>query len=285
MRRAQIAPLFERCSTVDVWRHGAGDRGIVCSRRTAARTDGRRRDGQRRPTSLRMLADVAASAALHFDIIHSHLDLLSLPLAGLAGTPLVVTLHGRLDIASAPQEPHRPPAGTQRSASTIVATGTSSDHTCEELGDHLRAQMVDPIPNDGEGAAAARALFGGPLAPNARCGRRHRKRHVHRTTSGESANNADDPGPPRPATAGSVATASSMAQRSFWHPRALVVSRSSLMATPAAPGYTDDHLYCQGAHAEGPRARPRLVTRARRHDRAAAPDPSPRSSRRRRRTS
>jgi glycosyltransferase involved in cell wall biosynthesis len=47
---------------------------------------------------LRMLADVAASAG-DFDIIHSHLDLLSLPFAGLAGTPLVVTLHGRLDIA------------------------------------------------------------------------------------------------------------------------------------------------------------------------------------------
>jgi glycosyltransferase involved in cell wall biosynthesis len=47
---------------------------------------------------LRMLADVAASAG-EFDIIHSHLDLLALPFSGLAGTPVVVTLHGRLDIA------------------------------------------------------------------------------------------------------------------------------------------------------------------------------------------
>jgi glycosyltransferase involved in cell wall biosynthesis len=49
---------------------------------------------------LRMLADVAANAD-EFDIIHSHLDLLSLPFAGLgAGTPMVVTLHGRLDLSS-----------------------------------------------------------------------------------------------------------------------------------------------------------------------------------------
>jgi glycosyltransferase involved in cell wall biosynthesis len=48
---------------------------------------------------LRMLADVAASAD-EFDIIHSHVDLLSLPFAGLAGAPMVVTLHGRLDLSS-----------------------------------------------------------------------------------------------------------------------------------------------------------------------------------------
>ncbi len=46
---------------------------------------------------LRMLSDVAACAE-EFDIIHSHLDLLALPFSGLAGTPMVVTLHGRLDI-------------------------------------------------------------------------------------------------------------------------------------------------------------------------------------------
>ena len=48
---------------------------------------------------LRMLAEVAASAG-EFDIIHSHVDLLSLPFADLAGAPMVVTLHGRLDIDS-----------------------------------------------------------------------------------------------------------------------------------------------------------------------------------------
>jgi glycosyltransferase involved in cell wall biosynthesis len=48
---------------------------------------------------LRMLADVAANAD-EFDIIHSHVDLLSLPFAGLAEAPIVVTLHGRLDVAA-----------------------------------------------------------------------------------------------------------------------------------------------------------------------------------------
>lgn len=47
---------------------------------------------------LRMLADVAANAG-EFDIVHSHLDLLALPFAEVADTPMVVTLHGRLDIA------------------------------------------------------------------------------------------------------------------------------------------------------------------------------------------
>jgi glycosyltransferase involved in cell wall biosynthesis len=49
---------------------------------------------------LRMLADVFERAA-DFDVIHSHVDLWTLPFAGSVATPTVLTLHGRLDMPSA----------------------------------------------------------------------------------------------------------------------------------------------------------------------------------------
>lgn len=45
---------------------------------------------------LAMLHDIYAYAH-HFDIIHSHLDYLTLPFAQQSATPTVITLHGRLD--------------------------------------------------------------------------------------------------------------------------------------------------------------------------------------------
>jgi len=45
---------------------------------------------------LAMLHDIYAYAH-HFDIIHSHLDYLTLPFAEQSDTPTVITLHGRLD--------------------------------------------------------------------------------------------------------------------------------------------------------------------------------------------
>src|SRR6185312_2909717 len=38
------------------------------------------------------------SRASEFDVIHSHLDYLTLPFAAASSTPTVVTLHGRLDV-------------------------------------------------------------------------------------------------------------------------------------------------------------------------------------------
>ena len=46
---------------------------------------------------LEMLAEVAARAA-DFDLIHSHLDVLTLPMTRLVDTPTVLTLHGHLDV-------------------------------------------------------------------------------------------------------------------------------------------------------------------------------------------
>ena len=45
---------------------------------------------------LRMLADVYERAS-EFDVIHSHIDVWTLPFAERAATPSVLTLHGRLD--------------------------------------------------------------------------------------------------------------------------------------------------------------------------------------------
>src|SRR5205823_15084277 len=46
---------------------------------------------------LRMLADVYDRAG-DFDVIHSHVDIWTLPLAHRSATPTVVTMHGRLDL-------------------------------------------------------------------------------------------------------------------------------------------------------------------------------------------
>ena len=51
---------------------------------------------------LEMLAEVAARAA-DFDLIHSHLDVLTLPMTRLVDTPTVLTLHGHLDVDPARQ--------------------------------------------------------------------------------------------------------------------------------------------------------------------------------------
>ena len=48
---------------------------------------------------LRMLADVYRRAS-HFDVIHSHIDLVTLPFIESSATPTVMTLHGRLDTAA-----------------------------------------------------------------------------------------------------------------------------------------------------------------------------------------
>ncbi len=45
---------------------------------------------------LRMLADVYQRAG-DFDIVHSHIDVWTLPFANRSTTPSVLTLHGRLD--------------------------------------------------------------------------------------------------------------------------------------------------------------------------------------------
>ena len=75
-----------------------------------------------------MLADVYARAD-EFDVIHSHLDLWTFPFAKSVATPTVLTMHGRLDLASVqrllplyPDDParvdQRPPATGARRTST-----------------------------------------------------------------------------------------------------------------------------------------------------------------------
>jgi glycosyltransferase involved in cell wall biosynthesis len=45
-----------------------------------------------------MMLEKAFAAADQFDVIHSHLDFLTFPLARRCGTPVLTTLHGRLDL-------------------------------------------------------------------------------------------------------------------------------------------------------------------------------------------
>ena len=59
---------------------------------------------------LQMLADVYARAD-EFDVIHSHLDLLTLPFVAATDVPTLLTLHGRLDIDAAQQVFPRVPGG------------------------------------------------------------------------------------------------------------------------------------------------------------------------------
>jgi len=44
-----------------------------------------------------MLNEIYTRRATEFDVIHSHLDYLTLPFTRLSSTPTVLTLHGRLD--------------------------------------------------------------------------------------------------------------------------------------------------------------------------------------------
>jgi glycosyltransferase involved in cell wall biosynthesis len=59
---------------------------------------------------LRLLADLFRRG--DFDVIHSHLDIWTLPFAATSGTPTVTTLHGRLDLPQVrkvlPLYPHAP---------------------------------------------------------------------------------------------------------------------------------------------------------------------------------
>src|SRR5690606_19672755 len=47
---------------------------------------------------LTMLLEKAFSTSGQFDLIHSHLDFLTFPLARRTSTPVLTTLHGRLDL-------------------------------------------------------------------------------------------------------------------------------------------------------------------------------------------
>jgi glycosyltransferase involved in cell wall biosynthesis len=120
MRIAQLAPLFE---SVPPQAYGGTERVVSylteelvalghevtlfasadsitgaelvpCAER-ALRLAGRPLD----PTAMHLLElEVALRRADEFDLIHNHLDYLTYPLARRCGTPIVTTLHGRLDL-------------------------------------------------------------------------------------------------------------------------------------------------------------------------------------------
>ena len=45
-----------------------------------------------------VLLEAVAKRAAEFDVIHSHIDWLALPLLGRTGVPFLTTMHGRLDL-------------------------------------------------------------------------------------------------------------------------------------------------------------------------------------------
>ena len=49
-----------------------------------------------------VLLEAVAKRAADFDVIHSHIDWLALPLLGRLGVPFLTTMHGRLDLAGLP---------------------------------------------------------------------------------------------------------------------------------------------------------------------------------------
>ncbi|CAG2133752.1 glycosyltransferase family 4 protein [Cupriavidus plantarum] len=121
MRIAQIAPLAERCPPIlyggterivsylteelvsqghDVTLFASGDSvtraALVSSCSGAMRLDTEIRDPS--PYYLMMLDEVVARAH-EFDVIHFHIDMLHYPLLRQMASPVVTTLHGRLDLA------------------------------------------------------------------------------------------------------------------------------------------------------------------------------------------
>src|SRR6187551_1160203 len=49
-----------------------------------------------------VLLEAVAKRAAEFDVIHSHIDWLALPLLGRLGVPFLTTMHGRLDLPGLP---------------------------------------------------------------------------------------------------------------------------------------------------------------------------------------
>ncbi|QPF83836.1 glycosyltransferase family 4 protein [Bradyrhizobium genosp. L] len=53
-------------------------------------------------SAISMLMEAVADRATDFDVIHSHIDWLPLPLLGRLGVPFLTTMHGRLDLPGLP---------------------------------------------------------------------------------------------------------------------------------------------------------------------------------------
>ena len=87
---------------------------------------------------LRMLADVYARAD-EFDVIHSHVDVWTLPFAHHAKTPTLVTMHGRLDLDhlrhTLPLYPHIP----------LVSISNHQRVAVESLGLHWAATVYNGL--------------------------------------------------------------------------------------------------------------------------------------------
>ena len=75
---------------------------------------------------LQMLAEIYARAD-EFDVIHSHLDLLTLPFVASTHVPTLITLHGRLDTDAAPAGVPALPARARWSPSATRSGGRSPE--------------------------------------------------------------------------------------------------------------------------------------------------------------
>jgi glycosyltransferase involved in cell wall biosynthesis len=79
------------------------------------------------PYNLKLLAEVAKQAD-RFDVIHNHHDYWMLPLSEMSETPLLTTLHGRLDL------PHIPAAFRSYPKARYVSISDSQRRPMPELG-------------------------------------------------------------------------------------------------------------------------------------------------------
>ena len=132
---------------------------------------------------LQMLAEIYARAD-EFDVIHSHVDLLTLPFVASTHVPTLITLHGRLDTDSSQQvfplyptvplvsisdAQRQPLAGVQLDWVATVPNGLPLDPYLAEP----RALRI-PIPSRSSGGSATRSgriwRSRSPAAPAIVCG-------------------------------------------------------------------------------------------------------------------
>ena len=113
---------------------------------------------------LAMLSDVLRRAA-DFDVIHSHVDHLTLPFTRLVATPIVTTMHGRLDLDLLP-----PVLGCYPEA-PLVSISMSQREPLQELNINWAACVYNGIPIDHftfQPQPGAYLAFLGRIAPEKR---------------------------------------------------------------------------------------------------------------------
>ena len=134
----------------DVTLFASGDSDVPCrlipTVETALRPAGIERDGS---GWLATTAQMVTDRANEFDIIHSHLEKWSLPLARMASRPVVSTFHGRLDFTWARRQFVDPPDGMVAISRHQASTFPDVPWTIIHNGLSLEKEPFGEQPGDG----------------------------------------------------------------------------------------------------------------------------------------